>query len=122
MERYGNNYLCIKIKNTEIVLFTRQLAILLASGMPLEEALQGVMEETEKKTIYNRNDSPQKLIAFQDLFDELFEDVEWEKMQIEFLSDHKYYTAFAKEFRKDKKEENLRILISRLSKKPKQSV
>lgn len=39
----------IKIKNTEIVLFTRQLAILLASGMPLEEALHGVVEETEKK-------------------------------------------------------------------------
>ena len=34
-----------------------------------------------KKTVYNRNDSPQKLVEYQNLFDELFEDIEWKLMQ-----------------------------------------
>ena len=34
----------------------------------------------KKKTIYNRNDSPQKLIEFQNFFDKLFEETEWKKI------------------------------------------
>lgn len=32
-----------------------------------------------KKIIYNRNDSPQKLVEYQEFFDELIEDIEWQK-------------------------------------------
>ena len=41
--------------------------------------ITSVREGESKKMVYNRNDSPQRLIEFQDFFDELIEDVEWKK-------------------------------------------
>ena len=38
-----------------------------------------VIEEGKKKMVYNRNDSPQRLVEYQDFFDELIEAVEWKK-------------------------------------------
>lgn len=35
-----------------------------------------------KKIIYNRNDSPQKLVEYQEFFDELIEDIEWQKVAL----------------------------------------
>jgi general secretion pathway protein F len=40
-----------KISSQNLALFTRQLAILLAAGIPIEEALRGVIEQTEKEKI-----------------------------------------------------------------------
>ena len=34
----------------------------------------------QEKTIYSRNDTPPRLVAYQDFFDELIENVEWKKM------------------------------------------
>ena len=36
----------------------------------------------EKKIIYNRNDSPQKLVEYEAFFDELLEEVQWKKVSI----------------------------------------
>ncbi|NNF02075.1 MAG: phosphohydrolase, partial [Bacteroidia bacterium] len=41
---------------------------------------------------------------------EKISDEEWASIQINFLTKHKYYTAFSREFRKPKKEDNLRKL------------
>lgn len=41
----------LRIKKSEIVLFTRQLSILLSSGLSLEESLYSLAEETEKKNM-----------------------------------------------------------------------
>jgi general secretion pathway protein F len=40
-----------KISSQNLALFTRQLAILLAASIPIEEALRGVIEQTEKEKI-----------------------------------------------------------------------
>jgi general secretion pathway protein F len=40
-----------KLKSQDLALFTRQLATLLAAGIPVEEALRGVSEQTEKDKI-----------------------------------------------------------------------
>lgn len=40
-----------KVKAQDLALFTRQLATLLAAGIPVEEALRGVSEQTEKDKI-----------------------------------------------------------------------
>lgn len=40
-----------KMNSSEMVLFTRQLAIMLGSGITIEESLRGVLEETDKKNI-----------------------------------------------------------------------
>ena len=42
--------------------------------------ITSIKTETEKKTIYNRNDSPQKLVEYQEFFDELLEEIEWQKI------------------------------------------
>jgi hypothetical protein len=42
--------------------------------------ITSVMEEGNKKMVYNRNDSPQRLVEYQDFFDELIEEVEWKKI------------------------------------------
>ena len=36
-------------------------------------------KEGENKTIYNRNDSPQELVEYQEFFDELLEEIEWKQ-------------------------------------------
>lgn len=41
------------IRTQDIALFTRQFATLLQAGIPIEEALQGVAEQTEKKKFKN---------------------------------------------------------------------
>lgn len=40
-----------KISSADLALFTRQLATLLAAGIPVEESLRGVSEQTEKDKI-----------------------------------------------------------------------
>lgn len=40
-----------KISPTDLSLFTRQLATLLAAGIPVEESLKGVSEQTEKDSV-----------------------------------------------------------------------
>lgn len=40
-----------KISAQDLALFTRQLATLLAAGIPVEESLQGVIEQTEKDKV-----------------------------------------------------------------------
>lgn len=42
--------------------------------------ITSVKEGDVKKVIYNRNDSPQRLVEYQDFFDELIEDLEWKKV------------------------------------------
>lgn len=42
-------------------------------------------------------------------------DEQWKKIQIDFLKKHQYYTSFSIGFRKDKKEDNLRQLLSSYS-------
>lgn len=42
--------------------------------------ITSVKEGERKKMVYNRNDSPQGLIEYQNFFDELIEDVEWKKV------------------------------------------
>lgn len=42
--------------------------------------ITSVQEGGIKKVVYNRNDAPQRLIEYQDFFDELIEDVEWKKV------------------------------------------
>ncbi len=39
-----------------------------------------VKTATGKKTIWNRNDSPQKLVEYEEFFDELIEDIDWKKI------------------------------------------
>lgn len=41
--------------------------------------ITSVVEEGSKKMVYNRNDAPQRLVEYQDFFDELIEDIEWKK-------------------------------------------
>jgi hypothetical protein len=36
-----------------------------------------IKTDTEKKMIYNRNDSPQKLVEYEQFFDEILEEIEW---------------------------------------------
>lgn len=42
--------------------------------------ITSIQEGGVKKMIYNRNDSPQRLVEYQDFFDELIEEVEWKKV------------------------------------------
>jgi hypothetical protein len=42
--------------------------------------ITSVKEGERKKMVYNRNDSPQRLIEYQNFFDELIEEVEWKKV------------------------------------------
>lgn len=41
----------VRVKNADLSLMTRQLATLLGAGIPVEESLQGVSEQTEKASI-----------------------------------------------------------------------
>lgn len=41
--------------------------------------ITSIKEGGNKKMIYNRNDSPQRLVEYQDFFDELIEEIEWKK-------------------------------------------
>lgn len=42
--------------------------------------ITSIKEGGVKKVIYNRNDSPQRLVEYQDFFDELIEEIEWKKV------------------------------------------
>jgi hypothetical protein len=42
--------------------------------------ITSVKEGEIKKMVYNRNDSPQRLVEYQEFFDELMEEVEWKKI------------------------------------------
>lgn len=43
--------------------------------------ITSVMIDGKLKEVYNRNNAPKELIAYQDYFDALFEDVEWEELR-----------------------------------------
>lgn len=43
--------------------------------------ITSVRDGDQKKMIYNRNDSPQRLVDYQDFFDELIEEIEWTKVE-----------------------------------------
>jgi general secretion pathway protein F len=49
-QRQGNHAKS-KISSADLALFTRQLATLLAAGIPVEESLKGVSEQTEKDKV-----------------------------------------------------------------------
>jgi len=42
--------------------------------------ITSVREGTKTKMIYNRNDSPQRLVEYQNFFDELIEELDWKKI------------------------------------------
>lgn len=42
--------------------------------------ITSVVEGENKKMVYNRNDAPQRLVEYQNFFDELLEDLEWKKV------------------------------------------
>ncbi len=42
--------------------------------------ITSITEGGSKKMVYNRNDAPQRLVEYQDFFDELIEDVQWKKI------------------------------------------
>ena len=41
--------------------------------------ITSVTEGAKKKMVYNRNDSPQRLVEYQNFFDELIEELDWKK-------------------------------------------
>ncbi|MCP4440231.1 MAG: hypothetical protein GY810_14905 [Aureispira sp.] len=41
--------------------------------------ITSIIIDGQQKEVYNRNDGPKELTTYQDFFDALFEDVEWEK-------------------------------------------
>jgi hypothetical protein len=41
--------------------------------------ITSVVQEGVKKMVYNRNDAPQRLVEYQNFFDELIEDLEWKQ-------------------------------------------
>lgn len=51
LSRHQQSHQKGKISTQDLSLFTRQLATLLAAGIPVEEALQGVSEQTEKDKV-----------------------------------------------------------------------
>lgn len=42
--------------------------------------ITSIQTNNGKKTIYNRNDSPQRLVEYENFFDELLENIKWEKL------------------------------------------
>lgn len=46
-----NQWLSVRISQAELTLFTRQMATLMAAGIPLDEALEGVAEQTQKDKV-----------------------------------------------------------------------
>lgn len=51
ISRHKNSVSKIHIKTADLALMTRQLATLLSAGIPVEESLKGVSEQTEKENI-----------------------------------------------------------------------
>lgn len=43
--------------------------------------ITSVTIDGQQKEVYNRNDGPKELTAYQDFFDALFEEVEWEELR-----------------------------------------
>lgn len=50
-QQRSGNHAKSKISAADLALFTRQLATLLAAGIPVEESLRGVSEQTEKDKV-----------------------------------------------------------------------
>lgn len=46
-----NQWRSVRISQAELTLFTRQMATLMAAGIPLDEALEGVAEQTQKDKV-----------------------------------------------------------------------